>query len=82
MLDKSTIAKTDEKFVQRMVAAASRVAIDYGLNPYFERVYKCKADDMLLPILERLKVDVYTEYNNEVEHNYMDLKPNENFDAG
>lgn len=82
MLDKSTIATTDEKFVQRMVAAASRVAIDYGLNPYFERVYKCKADDMLLPILERLKVDVYTEYNNEVEHNYMDLKPNENFDAG
>lgn len=82
MLDKSSIATTDEKFVQRMVATASRVAIDYGLNPYFERVYKCKADDMLLPILERLKADVYTEYNNDVKHNYDYLAPNENFDAG
>lgn len=82
MLDKSSIATTDEKFVQRMVATASRVAIDYGLNPYFERVYKCKAEDMLLPILERLKADVYTEYNNEFKHNYDYLAPNENFDAG
>lgn len=81
MLDKSSLARTDEEFVRRMVATANRIALEYGLNQYFERIYKKKADDFMLPILERLEKKTYLEYNNEIEHNYNDrIKPNENFD--
>lgn len=81
MLDKSDIAKSDAEFVRRMVSAANRIAIDYGLNSYFERIYKRKADDFMLPILERLESKKYFEYKNDIEHDYKDIiKPNENFD--